>query len=62
MEEDVGVSGRANADARVGWCLHESSEKGVEAARGTTRGRREGGMVREQQKERGGFDGAVLYL
>lgn len=62
VEEDVGVSGRTNADACVGWVLHGSSEERAGAERGAKGGRRNGGIVREQQKERGGFDGSGLYL
>ena len=35
VEEDVGVSGRPNADACVGWGLHGSSEERAEAERRT---------------------------
>ena len=41
MEEDVGVSCRADADAGACWDLHESSRRRAEVERG--RGREGGG-------------------
>ena len=43
MEEDVGVSCRADADAGACWDLHESSRKRAEVERGGGKGERQSG-------------------
>ena len=58
VEEDVGVPGGANANAGECWVLHQSLEGRAGRGRGKQGGRQRDGTARE----RGGFDGAGLYL